>query len=96
MNAAEPVVPDDAVEAFSQVLHKERTSANTLHIDCWACQATQSPAIRALIAALGQAENTAAHADAVFELAVPDEGTRERFWRAYWRDRLNSMQEARR
>lgn len=78
------------IEALRTALHAERTENNTLHADCWACEAERSKTISDLLEALRKAQAASAHSNAVLERAVPDQAVRLELWRAHWRDQIES------
>lgn len=83
----ERAMPGD-LNALLDALHAERTASNTLHVDCWACEAANSAAVADALTELRRARAAASHALAVLDRAVPDEGARLELWREHWRDQI--------
>ena len=81
-------------QALIKALHAERTEANSLHVDCWACEAAQSKTIADLMDALRRAQSANGAAQAVLEMAVPDENERHDLWRKFWRGQLSEMRQS--
>lgn len=59
-----------------------------MHVDCWACEASRSPAIQGVLKARDAALARAEHAEMVLERAVPDQADRVELWRAHWREQI--------
>lgn len=88
-----PLVPgvsdiQPEVEALSKALHDERVAASTQQIDCWACEAAKSPAVRSLMKALRKARVHAEHVEAILDRAVPDDEEQMELWRAHWHEQI--------
>lgn len=77
--------------ALARVLHAERTESNSLHVDCWACEAAKSKTIADLMDALRRAQSALGATEAVLNRAVPDEAAQAALWGGYWRDLLAGM-----
>ena len=80
--------------ALAVALHAERTEANSLHVDCWACEAARSKAIADLLTELRRAQSALGATEAVLARAVPEEDTLLDLWREFWRERLADMPRA--
>ena len=56
--------------ALAVALHAERTEANSLHVDCWACEAARSKAIADLLTELRRAQSALGATEAVLDTNV--------------------------
>ena len=93
MSAAVADVADQ--QAVIDAMHAERAEKNTRNVDCWACEAAKSEAVAILLdrlretqAELARSQSMLIDAEAVFDLAVPDNDQQRALWRVILQRKL--------
>ena len=93
MSAAVADVADQ--QAVIDAMHAERAEKNTRNVDCWACEAAKSETVAILLdrlretqAELARSQSMLIDAEAVFDLAVPDNDQQRALWRVILQRKL--------